>query len=705
MLLHFGIVPYLVFDGDYLPSKSKIEVDRAKRREESKSKGMELYRLNRPSQAHMEFQKAVDVTPEMARQLIEELKKIGVKYVVAPYEADAQLVYLERKGVLQGMISEDSDLLVFGAKRLLTKLDQYGECVEVNRADFTSCRDISLVGWSDAEFRRMAILSGCDYLASINRMGIKSAYRLVRKYKTIEKIIRMLQFDGQYHVPTGYLEAFNKAEMTFLYQRVFCPQEGHLVTMSELEAGLDSDQLPFIGADMEQSIALGVARGDLDPMTKTPISVTQVGTSSTPNTPCTPWGKTFNNENYGQSDKDKDKDNKSIEQFFKPTRTPLAELDPNKFTPSPTQQWLLQQASGRLWEPSEISGDTPTQPARSLAASTVPDPRSRNQQRDLSTSQSPSLTGLPRKRRFDSESSLREISRKPQSVEGTRSRFFANGSSTMPLSSKRKRNGVSKKSTDFTVWSDDSTEGAMLELVNHMTPSGGLNEVEPVGGEEQMSLPSLGKEKESQERATQKDTQSSSSSRDTMQSEISRNTIETSLTSPDDSAAETLDRNVTSELSALTKKYAFAEGDVVTSSAHVTVESSRISDQRLQDKPMPPSVARSSKLSPLQRLGACALRRSKSSASVLSTRGREESNEESEMPNLTSNQKFRRIGSVPNLKSSHTIGPDASSVRGSEDALVPCSEEEDERVSESVSEVENTPPKPRISLGQYAFNG
>ena len=142
----------------------------------------------------------------MARRLIDELKKIGVQYIVAPYEADAQLVYLERQGIIQGMLSEDSDLLVFGAKCLLTKLDQYGECVEINRADFAACREISLVGWSDAEFRRMAILSGCDYLASINRMGLKSAYRFVRKYKNIEKIIQMLQFDGQYYVPTDYLK-------------------------------------------------------------------------------------------------------------------------------------------------------------------------------------------------------------------------------------------------------------------------------------------------------------------------------------------------------------------------------------------------------------------------------------------------------------------------------------------------------------------
>ena len=188
MLIHFGVTPYLVFDGDYLPSKAGTEGSRATRRAESKRLGLELYKMGKTSQAYLELQKAIDVTPEMARQLIEELKRHNIKYVVAPYEADAQLAFLERRGLIHGVISEDSDLLVFGVKRLVTKLDQFGECIEINREDFTACKDISLVGWTDADFRSMAILSGCDYLPNINRMGLKTAYRFLRKYKTVDKV-------------------------------------------------------------------------------------------------------------------------------------------------------------------------------------------------------------------------------------------------------------------------------------------------------------------------------------------------------------------------------------------------------------------------------------------------------------------------------------------------------------------------------------
>lgn len=140
----------------------------------------------------MELQKAIDVTPQMARHLIDTLIENSVKYVVAPYEADAQMYYLERKGLVDAIVSEDSDLLVFGCKNLITKLNQFGEYVHICRDDFSSCKGLSFAGWTDVQFRRMAILSGCDYLENIPRLGLKTAHRLVRKHSVIEKVYSYL---------------------------------------------------------------------------------------------------------------------------------------------------------------------------------------------------------------------------------------------------------------------------------------------------------------------------------------------------------------------------------------------------------------------------------------------------------------------------------------------------------------------------------
>ncbi|KAK3319823.1 hypothetical protein B0T19DRAFT_272349 [Cercophora scortea] len=320
MFKHFGVTPYLVFDGDYLPSKAGTEASRESRREACKKTGLELLRAGKQSQAYLELQKAIDVTPEMARHLIEELKKANIPYVVAPYEADAQLVYLERQGLITGIVSEDSDLLVFGAKRLLTKMDQYGHCIEINRKDFCGVREISLTGWTDTEFRHMAIFSGCDYLDSVSNMGLKTAYRMIRKHKTPERVIKMLQFDGKHRIPDNYLADFKQAELTFLYQRVFCPVRQENVFLTEPDPSVDTETMPFIGAAVEVEVARAIARGDMNPITRKLIVV-----------PPSPSKRKIS-QVFGTSNVVKKPFGKPIDEYFADkSRIPLGEMDPNCF--------------------------------------------------------------------------------------------------------------------------------------------------------------------------------------------------------------------------------------------------------------------------------------------------------------------------------------------------------------------------------------
>lgn len=321
MLQHFGITPYMVFDGDYLPSKAATESSRAKRREEKKKLANELLKAGKTSQAAHEFQKCIDVTPEMASCLIQQLKKLGIPYVVAPYEADAQLVYLERQGLVHGILSDDSDLLVFGAKRLLTKLDQYGNCIEINRRDFCACREVSLTGWSDTDFRRMAIMSGCDYLNGLPGVGLKTAYRLLRKSKTPERVVRLLQFDGK-RVSENYLTQFYQAELTFLHQWVFCPKAKALVHLTELDGTRTAEEMPFIGAYVEPELARAIAAGDVNPITKEPIHI-----------PTTPSKRRHSQSAAVPS---LEPPHKPISSYFKGHgRIPMGEMDANCFSVDP----------------------------------------------------------------------------------------------------------------------------------------------------------------------------------------------------------------------------------------------------------------------------------------------------------------------------------------------------------------------------------
>lgn len=271
MLQHFGVKPYLVFDGDKLPAKRGTEQEREQRRSDHLAKASALEQDGKTQQARDLYTKCVDITPEMAFQLIKVLNEQRIPYVVAPYEADAQLAYLEAQGLIDGIITEDSDLLVFGCKTVLFKLDQAGNAVEMLQHTFWSNRQIALSGWTAVEFRQMAILSGCDYLPSIVGMGLKNAHRLLRRYKTIDKVLQAVRLEGKMRIPPMYSREFRKAELTFVHQRVFDPRTQKLVTLTPLPDGTHDEMLPFIGAPMEDHVAVGVAQGKLDPIARTPI--------------------------------------------------------------------------------------------------------------------------------------------------------------------------------------------------------------------------------------------------------------------------------------------------------------------------------------------------------------------------------------------------------------------------------------------------
>ena len=149
MLRRYNVNPILVFDCGPLPMKAYREEQRAQRRSESKKKADEFMSMNVQS-AHLStsalshMSKSADVTPEMAYMLIEALRREKVEFIVAPYEADAQLAYLDRIGKVAAVISEDSDLLLFGIKRVLFKMDKFGSAEEVCLDQLGSCSEIDL---------------------------------------------------------------------------------------------------------------------------------------------------------------------------------------------------------------------------------------------------------------------------------------------------------------------------------------------------------------------------------------------------------------------------------------------------------------------------------------------------------------------------------------------------------------------------------
>lgn len=279
--------PILVFDGGPLPMKAYREEQRAQRRSESKRKADEYMKLNAQSCANVStsalshMSKSADVTPEMAFMLIEALRREGIEFIVAPYEADAQLAYLDRIGRVAAVISEDSDLLLFGIKRVLFKMDKFGSAEEVCLDQLGGCTDLDLREFTLKKFRQMCILSGCDYLAPLGGLGIKTLHKYFLKYKTLDRVLYALRREANKLISQEYETEFLKAELTFQHQRVFCPIERKIVPLNpipadihgtlELETEESFDNLDFLGPELNVDLARGICEGRLNPITHKPF--------------------------------------------------------------------------------------------------------------------------------------------------------------------------------------------------------------------------------------------------------------------------------------------------------------------------------------------------------------------------------------------------------------------------------------------------
>ncbi|KAG8719437.1 Rad2 nuclease [Ceratobasidium sp. 394] len=270
MMRHHGITPYIVFDGGPLPAKRGTENDREEKRAKSLALAQALEAQGRHGEAYEYYRKCVDITPQMAYQLIKALRAEAVPYVVAPYEADAQLAYLEREGIVDGIVTEDSDLVIFGCKNVLFKLGPDGSCVQVRRDDLAAVKDFNLYGWGDQELRWMAMLSGCDYIGSMQGLGLKTAHKLLRKWKTVDRVIQAIRMEGTTKVPQSYLENFRIAELAFLHQRVYDPISQRLTHLGPPpeDEEWDGSKDAFVGEDLPPEVAKMIAEGDVCPISR-----------------------------------------------------------------------------------------------------------------------------------------------------------------------------------------------------------------------------------------------------------------------------------------------------------------------------------------------------------------------------------------------------------------------------------------------------
>ena len=226
-LVELGIKPIYVFDGTP-PALKEAEI---KRRMKAKEKALVKYeqalREGRLEEARMYAQATASLKDYMAEDSKHLLDLLGVPWIQAPSEGEAQAAHVVKRGDADYCASQDYDSLLFGAPRLVRnvtisgrrKLPGKNVYVEVVPEIVELDRVLKECGITHEQLIDIGILVGTDFNPEgVKGLGPKTALKLIKEYGSIENALPHIK-DADFPVdPRQIKEIFLHPKVTDNYK-------------------------------------------------------------------------------------------------------------------------------------------------------------------------------------------------------------------------------------------------------------------------------------------------------------------------------------------------------------------------------------------------------------------------------------------------------------------------------------------------------
>ncbi|KAK3245450.1 hypothetical protein CYMTET_44982 [Cymbomonas tetramitiformis] len=119
---------------------------------------------------------------EMYGECQELLQMFGLPYIIAPQEAEAQCAFLNETNLVDGVITDDSDVFLFGGDKVYKNIFEGNKYVEAYQMSDIA----SDLGLSRKKLVYMALLLGSDYTEGISGVGIVNAVEIVKAFESLE---------------------------------------------------------------------------------------------------------------------------------------------------------------------------------------------------------------------------------------------------------------------------------------------------------------------------------------------------------------------------------------------------------------------------------------------------------------------------------------------------------------------------------------
>lgn len=195
-LLLSGITPVFVLEGtapvlkhQMIAERNKIQFRGAKPRDQNKADDDQTESMQqKPSKGRTRFNYVL-------RQCEELIRSMGLQCMQGPGEAEAFCAHLNANGLVDGVISQDSDCFAYGARRVFRNftLSMQGSTGSIGGS--VDIYDLDVVERS-VDFGRnkvivMALLCGCDYcpegVGGVGRDAVQKLFSIYAENEILDK--------------------------------------------------------------------------------------------------------------------------------------------------------------------------------------------------------------------------------------------------------------------------------------------------------------------------------------------------------------------------------------------------------------------------------------------------------------------------------------------------------------------------------------
>lgn len=196
-LLASGIKPIYVFDGKPIDMKADTITQRIERRKKAEEEYLEALKRGDLVEAAIKARQSTRLTARMVEEAKTLLEHLGIPYVVAKSEGEAQASYIVMKGDAYAVGSQDYDTLLFGTPRLIRnlaitgkrRLPRQNRTITVRPEIIDLSETLKHLGITRKQLIDIAILVGTDFNEGIKGIGPKKGLKYIKEKGNLENFM------------------------------------------------------------------------------------------------------------------------------------------------------------------------------------------------------------------------------------------------------------------------------------------------------------------------------------------------------------------------------------------------------------------------------------------------------------------------------------------------------------------------------------